>query len=222
MSLPAAASLLTGPLARRLYGAALVAAAVCLAYLAVSLVHFRYFEVRVVLYAGLFDALLAAGLVGIGLAALARLRATPFLGLVGIEPALAWTAGLLASLFFVVLIPTVVDRSLSIYLLEKLDQRGGAIAADRLETIFVDEYLPEHHVVGVRLTEQLNSGTIRLENGCVRLTSQGKRAVWFAQTFRGAFLPRHRRILGDVTAAMTHPVGQVDPGSLPDYGCKGS
>ena len=64
-------------------------------------------------------------------------------------------------------LPTVIDRSLSFYLLEKINQRGGAVKQEAFEAIFKNEYVPEHRLIDIRLTEQLESGTITIENNCV-------------------------------------------------------
>ena len=52
---------------------------------------------------------------------------------------------------FAISIPTVIDRSLSIYILEKIDQRGGGIKQEAFERVFTNEYMLEHRLVDVRL-----------------------------------------------------------------------
>ncbi|WP_216074005.1 hypothetical protein, partial [Acinetobacter baumannii] len=66
---------------------------------------------------------------------------------------------LLGGYVFAISVPTVIDRSLSFYILEKLQQRGGGIREDAFRQVFTEEYVREHHLVEVRLTEQLQSGT---------------------------------------------------------------
>jgi hypothetical protein len=66
---------------------------------------------------------------------------------------------LLAGYALAISVPTVIDRSLSFYILEKLQQRGGGIRYAAFEQVFTQEYLKEHRLVDVRLTEQLESGT---------------------------------------------------------------
>lgn len=80
--------------------------------------------------------------------------------------------------------PAVIDRSLSFYILEKIQQRGGGIKQEKLAQVFTDEYLKEHRLVDVRLTEQLESGTIVVNDGCVLLTPKGERFASFGQYFR--------------------------------------
>lgn len=133
--------------------------------LAFYYIHIIYFKVNVVFYASLLDGVLAAVLVGL-LFWIFRFF-NNFSSLEIVQLLVIW---LLGAYLFAISIPTVVDRSLSFYILEKLQQRGGGIREDAFQQIFQDEYMREHHLVEVRLTEQLQSGTIYIHNGCVKLT----------------------------------------------------
>lgn len=127
---------------------------------------------------------------------------------------------LLAGYAFAISVPTVIDRSLSFYLLEKLQQRGGGIREDAFADVFTKEYLPEHRLVDVRLTEQLQSGTIVIENGCVELTPRGQRMANFSRWFRAHWLPRRRLLMGEYTDDLTNPFRH---GASPvDYTCGGA
>ncbi len=102
-------------------------------------------------------------------------------------------------------VPTVIDRSLSFYILEKLQQRGGEIKLNQFEKVFTQEYLQEYRLVDVRLTEQLESGTIRIKNGTVKLTEKGDNIASFGQMFRKNFLPKHRLLMGTYSDDLTNP-----------------
>lgn len=102
-------------------------------------------------------------------------------------------------------IPTVIDRSLSFYILEKLQQRGGGITQKSFEEVFTKEYVKEHRLVDVRLTEQLESGTIIIRNGCVLLTKKGVYLASFSRAFRKNWLPKERLLLGEFSADLTDP-----------------
>ena len=115
-------------------------------------------------------------------------------------------------------IPTVIDRSLSFYLLEKINQRGGAIKHEAFEAIFKNEYVPEHRLIDIRLTEQLESGTITIENNCVSITQKGKNFVHFSQFFRRNFLPKNRLILGEYSDDLIDPLKQTNNNNFTD-GC---
>ena len=106
---------------------------------------------------------------------------------------------------FVISVPTVLDRSLSFYILEKLQQRGGGIKQESFDRVFREEYMLEHRLIDIRLTEQLLSGTIEIKEGCVLLTSKGESLATFSRYFRKKWLPRNRLIAGEYTDELTDP-----------------
>lgn len=180
--------------------------------IAVNLVHFRFFTVNVVFYSALIDAAVALGLTLVAHRVLLRgsVLSAFELGLVGL-------ICLLGGYAFAISGPTVVDRSLSIYIVEKLAQRGGAIRLDAMEDVFVEEYMPEHRLVDVRLTEQLYSGTITIEDGCVRLTDWGRSIAEVTRFYRTTFLPKNRVLMGEETDALTDPFRHSTAAG--DYAC---
>ncbi len=115
-------------------------------------------------------------------------------------------------------VPTVIDRSLSFYLLEKLQQRGGGIQLDQMDYVFKEEYVREHRLMDIRLTEQVESGTLSVSpQGCVQLTPRGQRLATFSRFFRSHFLPRERLIKGQYSSDLVDPFAHsVAP---PDYLC---
>jgi amino acid transporter len=198
--------------ATRFLAAVAATGAFVLVLLLAYVVHVRFFRVDVVFYAAILDGVLAALVCGALL--LAARRALPFSTL---ERALLFVNWLLLGYCFAISVPTVIDRSLSFYILEKLAQRGGAIREDRFEEVFTREYMREHHLVEVRLTEQQQSGTITIENGCVRLTPRGARLASFSRYFRKHLLPRERLLMGRYTDALTDPFR--DSRTDVDYRC---
>jgi hypothetical protein len=106
---------------------------------------------------------------------------------------------------FAISVPTVIDRSLSFYILEKIDQRGGGIRQDAFEQVFTQEYIKEHLLVNVRLTEQVKSGTITIKNGCVLLTRRGLFIASISRIFRQNWLPKKRLLLNEYTDTLTDP-----------------
>lgn len=163
-------------------------------------VHVRWFPVDVVLYSAILDCFIA-----VGLAAMMLFWSGWFDGFTRFERSLLVVIWLLAGYAFAISIPTVIDRSLSFYILEKLQQRGGSIRLDRFEEVFTDEYLREHRLVDVRLTEQEQSGTIVIESGCVILSDRGRRMARFSRFFRRNFLPRNRLLMGRYSDDLTDP-----------------
>ncbi len=168
--------------------------------LSVYLIHVRFFRVDVVLYSALFDALLATVLAG-GLLGILKIFKV-FSGFEKLQAMLVW---LLLGYIFAISVPTVIDRSLSFYILEKLQQRGGGIKLASFEDVFVKEYMPEHRLVDVRITEQQQSGTIQVKNGCVLLTERGQTLATFSRFFRNHFLPKQRLLMGEYSSDLTDP-----------------
>jgi hypothetical protein len=177
--------------------------------LLVYVVHARYFSVDVVLYGAMLD-----GVIACGLAALALFGLRWFAALSGFEKLQLCVIWLLGAYAFAISVPTVIDRSLSFYVLEKLQQRGGGIRLESFEEVFVREYMPEHRLVQIRLTEQLASGTVVLDGECVRLTRRGQQLASFSRYFRTHFLPRQRLLMGEYSDALVDPFrnGRKSPG----------
>lgn len=194
---------------------AALAATACfvIVLLLVYVVHVRLFRVDVVFYAAILDGVLAAALCGAGMLLLRRRFAFS-----GLERSLLVANWLLLGYCFAISVPTVIDRSLSFYILEKIAQRGGGIRLDAFEQVFTQEYMKEHHLVEVRLTEQQQSGTIVIEGNCVRLTPRGERLASFSRFFRKNLLPRQRLLMGRYTDALTDPFRNST--SQVDYRCR--
>ncbi len=186
----------------------LYAVLACLVYY----LHIRFFKVDVVLYSAILDALIAAALMTLLLFARKEFRLFS-----NYEKAQLGVIWLLAGSLVALGLPTVIDRSLSFYILEKLQQRGGGIQQSKFEEVFTREYVKEHRLVDVRLTEQQVSGTIRIENGCVKLTERGARLAAFSRFFRANLLPKQRLLAGTYTDDLTDPFRHSQAQS--DYQC---
>jgi hypothetical protein len=194
---------------KKILAACAATACFVLVLLLIYVAHMRLFRVDVVFYAAILDGVLATALCGTALLLIRRAFAFSSL-----EKALLVANWLLLGYCFAISVPTVIDRSLSFYLLEKIAQRGGGIRLDRFEQVFTQEFMKEHHLVEVRLTEQQQSGTIEIDGNCVRLTPRGERLASFSRFFRRYLLPRHRLLMGRYTDALTDPfrnsTAQVD------------
>lgn len=175
--------------------------------------HITFFNVNVVFYAAIADSILAAAFTGLFLFVLGYFRV--FNSFEKLQLILIW---LLAGYAFAISIPTVIDRSLSFYILEKLHQRGGGIKLESFEQVFTHEYVKEHRLIDVRLTEQSESGTIKIENGCVKLTQKGEKLASFSRMFRQNLLPRHRLLMGQYSDDLTDPFRNSI--ANPSYQCK--
>jgi hypothetical protein len=180
--------------------------------LAIYLAHMTFLPVNVVFYASILDGVLAAVLMGLALWGVRYFRV--FNGFEKLQMVVIW---ILMGYGFAISVPTVIDRSLSFYILEKIQQRGGGIQRARFADVFTQEYLPEHRLVDVRLTEQQESGTIVIENGCVKLTDKGRRLAAASRYFRQHFLPKRRLLMGEYSADLTDPFRHSQP--IEDYKC---
>jgi len=180
---------------------AAVILAIIVAFLIVNFIHFQFVPVSVILWACIADLVIALLLLMPALYFLVWRRGV----LTEFELVLAALLSSTIVVLYAVMGPTVIDRSLSIYIVQKLDQRGGEVSVDAVPAIFVEEYMPEFRLVDVRLTEQLSSGTAELDGDCLVLTSKGRLLARFADAYRRHMLPRKRILRDEVTDELTRP-----------------
>lgn len=193
---------------------ALIASLIFIVALAlVYFIHVNWLRVDVVFYAAIADAIISALVAGF------VLTIAPYFNIFnGFEKVLLCVVWLLVGYGFAISVPTVIDRSLSFYILEKIHQRGGGIIQNRFDEVFTQEYVREHQLIAVRLTEQLQSGTISItDGGCVKLTFKGERLARFSRFFRKNLLPKQRLIMGEYTDALTDPFKGSE--SIVSYQC---
>ena len=175
-------------------------------------IHFRFMLVNVVLFSAVLDGLLATGVTCLILFTSRYFSPVQFS-----EKILLSVIFLLTGYTLALSIPAVIDRSLSFYILEKLQQRGGGIMLNRMPEVFTQEYMKEHHLVDIRMTEQMEAGTVVVRDGCVRLTPWGNAMATGSRFYRLHFLPTRRVLMGTYSAALVDPV-QGDRGEK-DYVC---
>ena len=168
--------------------------------LVIYVLHVRYVPVNVVFYSAILDAVLAT-ILAITLVATVRWFKV-FTRFETLQLCCIW---LLLGYSFAISVPTVIDRSLSFYILEKLQQRGGGIKLDAFDQVFTQEYVKEHRLVDVRLTEQQQSGTVEIKDGCVKLTAWGQTIASSSRYFRANFLPKQRLLMGKYSDDLTDP-----------------
>lgn len=188
-------------LRRRILEMVAVSAALGIIFLLVNFLHFKYVPVAVILYACIWD-LLITNIIVLGPYIYIRRRVPR---IQGTELALTAIASNLLVLLYAVMGPTVIDRSLSIYIVQKIDQRGGEVKEAAMGEIFIQEYMPEMRLVDVRLTEQIVSGTVTANDGCLVLTPKGEALSSFVEFYRGTFLPQKRILLEEQTNSLTDP-----------------
>ena len=181
--------------------------------LVIYVLHVRYVPVNVVFYSAILDAVLATILAAALIATVRWFKV--FTRFETLQLCCIW---LLLGYSFAISVPTVIDRSLSFYILEKLQQRGGGIKLDAFDQVFTQEYVKEHRLVDVRLTEQQQSGTVEIKDGCVKLTAWGQTIASSSRYFRAHFLPKQRLLMGKYSDDLTDPFrNSVD---RVDYRCQ--
>lgn len=168
---------------------------------AIYVIHSWFFKVDVVFYSAIADGVLAAVLTLI-----VALMVKWFKSFTGFEKLQTFVICLLLGYGFAISVPTVIDRSLSMYILEKLQQRGGGIKLAAFDTVFKEEYMKEHRLVDIRLTEQQQSGTIVIEKGCVKLTEWGQFVAMTTTWLRQTLLPKNRLIGDTYSSDLTSPL----------------
>jgi hypothetical protein len=189
----------------RLSTIALVLALLPATFLVVNFLHFEHLPVRVLLYACVLDAIAATAITGLIVFVLLRRSMDRT------DATLSFALANALVLIYAIMGPTVVDRSLSLYIVEKVDQHGGEVAAAAMDDIFIEEYLPEFRVVEVRITEQLQSGTLVMDGDCLRLTERGEAVAGFVRWYRRMLLPRRRVLLEEETDALRRPFDNSPP-----------
>lgn len=167
----------------------------------IYVIHSWYFKVDVVFYSAIADGVLAA-VVTLLVASTFKWFKTFTI----FEKLQTFVICLLLGYGFAISVPTVIDRSLSMYILEKLQQRGGGIQLAAFDAVLKDEYMKEHRLAEIRLTEQLQSGTIVIEKGCVKLTEWGHFVATTTTWFRQTLLPKNRLIGDTYSSDLTNPI----------------
>ncbi len=174
--------------------------------------HITFFKIDVLFYSVFFDAFIASFITFI------LLKNTKLMNLLSykekIQIVIIW---FLIGYCFAISIPTVIDRSLSIYILEKLNQRGGGIKLENFSEVFTEEYMKEHRLIDVRITEQKESGTIVIKNGCVILTNRGEWISNFTKLFRQYFLPKKRLLVDRYSDDLINLFDEDEP--ISNYVC---
>ena len=170
-------------------------------YALIYLVHINFFRVNVIFYSSLLDSFIA-----LIIFLVCYVSARVFKKFSNFESCMLFFILLLVGYSFSISLPTVIDRSLSFYFLEKIKQHGGAINRNAMSEIFINDYMIEYKLVEMRLTEQLRSGTIEMLDDCIVLTKRGYLVTKFSSFFRRNFLANKRLILDEYSDQLTDPL----------------
>ncbi len=173
--------------------------------------HTHYFKIDVIFYATLTDLVISL-LLCVPILFYSDVR-NLFSHFEKLQLIIIW---LLGGYGFAISLPTVLDRSLSLYFLEAIHQNGDAINEADVSLIFKRNYMHDYRAMDMRISEQVASGTIEVKNGCVFLTPKGKRVNAIAQFFRREFLPEKQMVRGQIVDKFSYT---LDRGNM-IYACK--
>ncbi|QGP80218.1 hypothetical protein GL174_07850 [Sphingobium sp. CAP-1] len=135
--------------------------------------------VPLLFYRGVLIAFIGALLLGLLLAIAARRIAAIDLstGVGAVALSLAF------NISFLIVFPVTFDRSITMFLLARIERQDGELTPPMLEQVFLREYLGDMHQIDRRVREQTLSGNIvQRGDGRILLTPQGRRLLTSART----------------------------------------
>ena len=156
-------------------------------FFTINAIHFYFFNVNVILYTLLFDLIISLLVVVIGLAVINKNFYLNKNLLITILFLIATSQTLVIYAFVV---PTAIERSLSVYLLEKLESNKGALSISDFNIIAKKEYFNDMKVVETRINEQITTGSIIIDSGKVVLTDKGKALIKVFSFIKKYLLPQ--------------------------------
>jgi len=94
----------------------------------------------------------------------------------------ATSMSLAFNLCFLTVIPVTLDRSISVFLLARMEAAGPrGLSQAEARKLFIDDYVVGMDQIGRRYDEQLKSGNIELRDGRAVVSPQGARFLRFAR-----------------------------------------
>ena len=78
---------------------------------------------------------------------------------------------------FLIVFPVTFDRSITMFLLARIERQDGQLDATALERLYIRQYLGDMRQIDRRIAEQAQSGNIEVRNGHIRITPQGRRLL---------------------------------------------
>lgn len=99
-------------------------------------------------------------------------------------------------MLYLLLIPTVLDRSLSVYMLSQL-QPATPISTIALASNVQGNYFSDYDVISTRLIEQSVSGNISVDGDNIEITSRGERIVALTENYRTLLASKYQSRAAD-------------------------
>lgn len=140
-------------------------------------------SVPLLFYRGVLIAFVCAGLIAVVAAIAARRVAALDLSTVVGAVALS----LAFNISFLIVFPVTFDRSITMFLLARIERQDGVLDARGLEQVYVREYLGDMRQIDRRIAEQSLSGNIRMDRGRIHITPQGRSLLTSGRRIGGWF-----------------------------------
>lgn len=105
---------------------------------------------------------------------------------------------------FLIVFPVTFDRSITMFLLARIERQDGQLDASGLERVYVREYLGDMRQIDRRIEEQSLSGNVRVEQGRIHITPQGRRLLTSGRWVGGWFGADPRFVNAPAPAANGH------------------
>jgi hypothetical protein len=142
-----------------------------------------FHSISILFYRGILTGLCAALFLGVFIAIIAKRFRIDLSTAVG-----AVIASLSLNLCFLVLLPVTVDRSISVFLLARIEQEDGHLTTSALDRLFRDAYLTDLRQIDRRVSEQILSGNISVDaTGHIRMTPRGHAFLAFSRYVAASF-----------------------------------
>ena len=130
-------------------------------------------HVPTLFYRGVALAIVAAALLALALwLAARRLLNLDLATIVG-----AVALSLAFNISFLIVFPVTFDRSITMFLLARVERDDGRLDSRSLERLYVREYLGDMRQIDRRVAEQSVSGNIRVVDGRIYITAQGRQLL---------------------------------------------
>lgn len=113
---------------------------------------------------------------------------------------------LLSAACFNLTVPAIFDRSVSLYLLNTLDNSRHGMTEQEVQEELMRVYFDQNHAVRKRLHEQVLSGSVRYEGGRYQVTENGRTVMAVAR-----FLSRLYNLDPRIVAERTRAAGSSAP-----------
>lgn len=144
--------------------------------LLLSLFHTRIAGTLAFFYRGLVFILCVGLLQGIVLGVLRKRLVIPRLVIISLT-----IIFISMHIVFFTLVPVTLDRSVSVFLLQRMLSNGTVYTKKQLEDVLIDGFILKSDAVGKRIIEQEQTGSIRPDGGGWRITPRGE---WIVNMYR--------------------------------------